>query len=41
MNRIRELHKQMDMTQIELAKHLQIANSTLSYWEMGKYEPDN
>jgi len=30
----------MDMTQKELAKHLQIADSTLSYWEMGRYEPD-
>jgi transcriptional regulator with XRE-family HTH domain len=29
------------MTQKELAKHLQVADSTLSYWEMGKYEPDN
>jgi len=41
MNRIRELRKQMDLTQKELAKHLQVADSTLSYWEMGKYEPDN
>ena len=41
MNRIRELRKQKGMTQKELAKHLQIADSTLSYWEMGKYEPDN
>ena len=41
MNRIRELRKQMDMTQKELAKHLQVADSTLSYWEMGRYEPDN
>jgi len=41
MNRIRELRKQMNMTQKELAKHLQVADSTLSYWEMGKYEPDN
>ena len=41
MNRIRELRKRMDMTQKELAIHLQIADSTLSYWEMGKYEPDN
>ena len=41
MNRIRELRKQNKMTQKELAKHLQIADSTLSYWEMGKYEPDN
>jgi len=31
----------MDMTQKELAKHLKIADSTLSYWEMGKYEPDS
>jgi len=29
------------LTQKELAKHLQIADSTLSYWEMGKYEPDS
>ena len=41
MNRIRQLRKQVDMTQKELASHLQIADSTLSYWEMGKYEPDN
>jgi len=41
MNRIRELRKKQDMTQKELAKHLQIADSTLSYWEMGKYEPDS
>ena len=41
MNRIRELRKKKDMTQKELAKHLQIADSTLSYWEMGRYEPDN
>jgi len=40
MNRIRELRKKMSMTQKELANHLQIADSTLSYWEMGKYEPD-
>ena len=41
MNRIRELRKNMNLTQKELAKHLQIADSTLSYWEMGKYEPDS
>jgi len=40
MNRIRELRKQMAMTQKELAKLLKIADSTLSYWEIGKYEPD-
>ena len=41
MNRIRELRKKRNMTQKELAKHLKVADSTLSYWEMGKYEPDN
>ena len=41
MNRIRDLRKQKKMTQKELAKYLQIADSTLSYWEMGRYEPDN
>jgi len=41
MNRIRELRKRMEITQKELAGHLQIADSTLSYWEMGKYEPDS
>ena len=41
MNRIRELRKQNKMTQKELAAHLQIADSTLSYWEMGKYEPNH
>ena len=41
MNRIRELRKQRKLTQKELAKHLKIADSTLSYWEMGRYEPDN
>ena len=41
MNRIRELRKREKMTQKELADRMQIADSTLSYWEMGKYEPDN
>jgi len=40
MNRIRELRKQKKITQKDLANHLQIADSTLSYWEQGKYEPD-
>ena len=40
MNRIRELRKKKDLTQKELARHLKVADSTLSYWEMGKYEPD-
>jgi transcriptional regulator with XRE-family HTH domain len=41
MNRIRELRKHKKLTQKELAKHLKIAASTLSYWETEKYEPDN
>jgi len=41
MNRIRELRKKQGLTQKELATQLQIADSTLSYWETGKYEPDN
>jgi len=41
MNQIRALRKKMNMTQKELAKQLQVTDSTLSYWEMGKYEPDN
>jgi len=41
MNRIRELRKQKKITQKELAKHLSVSDSTLSYWEMGKYDPDN
>jgi transcriptional regulator with XRE-family HTH domain len=30
----------MDLTQKVLAKHMNVADSTLSYWEMGRYEPD-
>ncbi len=41
MIRIKELRKQKKITQKELANYLQIADSTLSYWEQGKYEPDN
>ena len=41
MNRIRVLRKKKNLTQKELAQHLKVADSTLSYWEMEKYEPDN
>ena len=40
MNRIKELRKSKKITQKELASHLGIADSTLSYWEQGRYEPD-
>ena len=41
MNRIRDLRRKCGITQRVLAKHLQVSDSTLSYWEMGRYEPDN
>ncbi|MCL2509300.1 MAG: helix-turn-helix domain-containing protein [Oscillospiraceae bacterium] len=41
MNRIRELRNNKGILQEELAKLLQISQGTLSYWENGKYEPDN
>lgn len=39
MNRIRELRKKMGVSMNSLAKKLQIAESTLGYWERGVYEP--
>lgn len=40
-NRIRELRQKRGLTQIDLAKHLNISQGTLSYWEQGKYDVDN
>ena len=40
-NRIKELRLSKGITQAELAKTLGIAQNTLSYWENGKYDPDN
>ena len=39
MNRIRELRKKMGVSMNTLAHRLQIAESTLGYWERGVYEP--
>lgn len=39
MNRIRELRKRMGVSMNTLARRLQIAESTLGYWERGVYEP--
>ena len=39
MNRIRELRKKMGVSMNALAQRLQIAESTLGYWERGVYEP--
>ena len=40
MNRIKELRKRAGLLQQELAKKLNISDSTLSGWENGKFEPD-
>lgn len=40
-NRIKELRLSKKITQVELAKHLSVSQGTLSFWEQGKYEPDN
>lgn len=40
-NRIKELRQELGITQKELAKHLGIAQNTLSYWENGKFDVDN
>ncbi|MDL2253038.1 helix-turn-helix domain-containing protein [Ruminococcaceae bacterium OttesenSCG-928-I18] len=41
MNRIQELRKRAGLSQTELAKKLGVVQSTLSYWEQGKYDIDN
>lgn len=41
MNRIKELRKRLNITQVDLCKKLDISQGTLSGWENGKYEPDN
>lgn len=41
MVRLRELRKEKGLTQKELAAVLKVSDSTLSYWEQGKFEPDN
>nr|DAL49685.1 MAG TPA_asm: helix-turn-helix domain protein [Caudoviricetes sp.] len=40
-NRIRELRQAHGIKQADLAKHLGVAQNTLSYWERGKYNVDN
>ena len=40
-NRIRELRQSYGIKQADLAKHLGVAQNTLSYWEQGKYDIDN
>jgi len=39
MNRIKELRNKTGLRQEDLAKELNIAQNTLSYWESGKTEP--
>lgn len=38
--RLKELRKKTDMTQIEFAKKFNIANGTVGNWESGKRQPD-
>ena len=39
MNRIKEIRQKAGVTQVELCKQLDITQSSLSMWEMGKFEP--
>ena len=39
MNRIKELRNKAGLRQEDLAKKLNVAQNTLSYWESGKTEP--
>ena len=41
MNRIRELRKEKNLTQTDLAKLLNTTTSNVSGWECGKWQPDN
>ncbi|MCH5186796.1 MAG: helix-turn-helix domain-containing protein [Oscillospiraceae bacterium] len=41
MNRIKELRKELKLTQVELSSLLGVTQATLSGWETGKYEADN
>ena len=41
MNRIRELRKQYNYTQTELANLCKTTTSNVSGWECGKWQPDN
>lgn len=41
MNKIRELRKEKNLTQTDLAKRLNTTTSNVSGWECGKWQPDN
>ncbi len=41
MNRIKELRKQNNLNQFELAKICNTTNSNISGWENNKWQPDN
>ena len=40
MNRIRELREKANVSQRELAEHLNVTQGTLSSWETGRYRPN-
>lgn len=39
-NKLKELRKENNITQKELAKFLNVRNTTISAWEVGDNEPD-
>ncbi len=39
--RLKELRKERNMTQIEFAKEFNISSGTIAMWETGKRTPDN
>lgn len=41
MNRIKELRKERNLTQIQLSEILEIDQTTVSKWELGKAFPDS
>jgi transcriptional regulator with XRE-family HTH domain len=40
MKRLKELRKKRGLTQVQLARYMNVADSTLSYWERGEFDPD-
>ncbi len=38
-NKIKELRKSNNLTQLQLSKELSVGQSTISEWEKGEYEP--
>ncbi len=41
MTRLKELRKEKGLLQKDVAEKFEVATSTYSYWEQGKFEPDS